>query len=165
MTCKGGGTFARAMTCPCTIGLKDHGIKCVGRPEATFPQLSSRVGAVAHKLQRRRLLAMQGGPFGGGGDHAHCVGCMQGAKFGAPPRIQDSSCAQASRHASEAFGCGLSPPLCSTAIRGVSPELHPPPKMASPLVSFQAITMPRLHCFAPAQFLQVPHHPGCNVKS
>lgn len=57
--------------------------------------------------------------------HAHCVGCMQGAMFGAPPRIQDSSFAQASRHASEALGCGLSPPLCSTAIRGVSPELQP----------------------------------------
>ena len=40
-----------------------------------------------------------------------------------------------------------------------------PSKMASLLVSFQARTRPRLHCFAPAQFLQVPHHPGCNVKS
>ena len=40
-----------------------------------------------------------------------------------------------------------------------------PSKMASPLVSFQAITMPRLPCFAPAQFLQVPHHPSCNIES
>ena len=40
-----------------------------------------------------------------------------------------------------------------------------PPKMASLPVSFEAITGPRLHCSAPAQFLQVPHHPGCHEKS
>ena len=38
-----------------------------------------------------------------------------------------------------------------------------PPKMASLPVSFEAITGPRLHCSAPAQFLQVPHHPGWSV--
>jgi len=37
--------------------------------------------------------------------------------------------------------------------------------MAGFPVSFLAITRPRLHCFAPALFPQVPRHPGCNVKS
>ena len=40
-----------------------------------------------------------------------------------------------------------------------------PPKMASLPVSFQAIARPRQHCFDPAQFPRVPHHPGCNDKS
>ena len=40
-----------------------------------------------------------------------------------------------------------------------------PAKMASVPVSFGAITLPRLHCLAPAQFLRVPHHPGCHEKS
>ena len=40
-----------------------------------------------------------------------------------------------------------------------------PAKMASMPVSFWAITLPRLHCLAPAQFLRVPHHPGCHEKS
>lgn len=53
-----------------------------------------------------------------------------------------------------------------TAQQSNVPDLScTPSKMASLLVSFQAITRSRLHCFAPAQFLRVPHHPGCIVKS
>ena len=40
-----------------------------------------------------------------------------------------------------------------------------PPKWARVPVSFLVITLHRLHCFAPAQFLRVPHHPGCHEKS
>jgi hypothetical protein len=50
--------------------------------------------------------------------HTHPMDCMQTAVFEHTPSHQDSSFAQASRHVSETFEFGLSPALCSTAIRG-----------------------------------------------
>ena len=39
------------------------------------------------------------------------------------------------------------------------------PKMAQVHASLEAITLPRLLLSAPAQWLQVPQHPGCHQKS
>ena len=40
-----------------------------------------------------------------------------------------------------------------------------PPMVANLSVSFQGITRPRSHRLAPAQFLRLPHHPGCHEES
>ena len=57
--------------------------------------------------------------------NAHTVDCMQHAHFRPPPELLDSSSAQTNQHVSRPSRCVLSPPLYSTTIGCVLPELHP----------------------------------------
>ena len=59
----------------------------------------------------------------------------------------------------------VSQPLLTALQLDVSALSCTQPKLARSLASSGAITQPRLILSAPAQWLQVPHHPGCNEKS
>ena len=58
----------------------------------------------------------------------------------------------------------VSQPLLTALQLDVSALSCTQPKLARSLASSGAITQPRLILSAPAQWLQVPHHPGCNVQ-
>ena len=56
-------------------------------------------------------------------------------------------------------------PLLTALNLGVPVLSCTQPKMSQSPFSFGAITLSRLLLSAPAQWLQVPHHPGCHEKS